>query len=86
LYSVRQDDDDTHTRNRVVTWMESNGDAVIFQLGGGQTVTQARVSDKPDMDSEQYFAWMRDPHTSGGDIEIAAFAAMYVTPRPHVHA
>jgi hypothetical protein len=86
LHSVCQDDDDIHTRNRVVTWMEANGDAVIFQLGGGQTVTQARVSDKPDMDSEQYFAWMRDPHTSGGDIEIAAFAAMYVTPMPHVHA
>lgn len=90
LYSVRAEDDDTHTRDRVVTWMEANGDTLIFQLatafGGDQTVTQARVSDKPHMDGEQYFAWMRDPQTSGGDIEIAAFAAMYVTPRPHVHA
>jgi hypothetical protein len=83
LYSALENDDHTHTRNRVVTWMEGHGDTDIFSIGGGfQTVTEARASDKPEMDREQYFSWMRDPTTSGGDIEIAAFAAMYVTPRP----
>jgi len=79
LYNVLENDDDTHTRNRVVTWMEANGDTPIWRIGDGFTsVTQARVFDQPDMDEQQYFAWMRDPRTSGGDIEIAAFAAMYV--------
>ncbi len=79
LYNVLESDDDTHTRNRVVTWMEANGDTPIFSHGEGFTsVTQARASDQPEMDEQQYFGWMRDPGTSGGDIEIAAFAAMYV--------
>lgn len=83
LYNVQESDDHTHTRNRVVAWMETNGDTPIFSHGGGFTsVTEARAFDRPEMDMEQYFVWMRDPCTSGGDIEIAAFAAMYATPGP----
>jgi hypothetical protein len=83
LHNALEHDDHTHTRNRVVNWMEGHGDTNIFSIGGGfQTVTEARVFDQPGMDMDQYFSWMRDVTTSGGDIEIAAFAAMYVTPRP----
>jgi len=79
--AVIEDEDDTHTRNRVVRWMEANRNEGIFSFGGRlQSVIDAAAADQPALTFEQYLGWMRDVETSGGDIEIATFASMYVTP------
>jgi hypothetical protein len=79
LYGVAAEDSDTHTRSRIVDWMEQNEHTAIFSLASGnQTVGQAIAMECPDSTFAAYLQLMRQPHTCGGDVEIASFATMYV--------
>lgn len=82
LYNCNDNDNHSHTRTRIVNWMRRNEDTAIIRLGDGystitvaETVAGERFANCENFES--YCNWMAQPAASGGEAEIACFAAMY---------